>query len=386
MRVQVQTGKQWALITLFAAVMVLPLLGTLRGSRRQAGREGEQPVARPALTAAWASMAAFPGRWRAYMTNQFAGRDQLIRWHGLVKVRGLGVSSSPLVALGKEGWLFTNEGGALDCYRGLRPFDQAGLERWRRELQDRNDWLAARGIHYLVVVAPEAHWTYPEYLPGNVRPLGSARLDDFLAYMRRHSTVPVLDLRPALRAAKGLGRLYHQTDQHWNRLGGYIAYREIVGALDRWYPELAAPPLSAYRLTTTVRWRGGALARWLGLQDDLPEQFTNLTPREESPVQYLQPFDRAAAGVEVARRNAVLTRTPGAPLDGLVCFRDSFARAFIPFLSTHFRRSTYLWTWRVVFDPAYVERVRPQVVIQETVETSLLRDNLPIVTPWPAAR
>src|SRR5258708_4980205 len=48
----------------------------------------------------------FPGDFKYFFSDHFGFRSTLIRWHGLLKVRGLGVTSNPSVVLGKDGWLF----------------------------------------------------------------------------------------------------------------------------------------------------------------------------------------------------------------------------------------------------------------------------------------
>ena len=53
-----------------------------------------------------------------------------------------------------------------------------------------------------------------------------------------------------------------------------------------------------------------------------------------------------------------------------VIFHDSFALSLVRFLSEHFSRVAY--SWQDTFDPVVIERERPQVVIQEHVERSLM--------------
>ena len=59
----------------------------------------------------------------------------------------------------------------------------------------------------------------------------------------------------------------------------------------------------------------------------------------------------------------------GKPLKAVV-FRDSFCGALIPFLSDHFYRSVYIWHYPL--DKALVEAERPDVVILQMVERSLM--------------
>src|SRR5262249_28073941 len=123
------------------------------------------------------------------------------------------------VVLGRDGWLFySGEGAGAEPFSGpTGSFTQQELIGYQRLLEQRRDWLAQRGVGYLFVVAPNKQSIYPEYLPPGCN-LGPSqhRLDQFLAHMQQHSTVAVVDLRPALREAKRLAPTYFKTDTHWN--------------------------------------------------------------------------------------------------------------------------------------------------------------------------
>src|SRR5678816_4905717 len=80
---------------------------------------------------------------------------------------------------------------------------------------------------------------YPELMPASLRRLhDSYRADQFLAYMRAHSAVEILDLRPAILAAKPHELLYHHYDTHWNDRGALIGYQQIAHALRQWFPSI----------------------------------------------------------------------------------------------------------------------------------------------------
>src|SRR5690606_552685 len=119
-------------------------------------------------------------------------------------------------------------------------------EAWRQTLQDTYDWLTARGIAYLFVVPPDKHQVYPEEMPDSIRRNGHSRIDQLVHHLAAHTTVPVLDLRPALHEAKMQERVYHMTDTHWNDRGAYVGYARIMSALARDVPALAPVPRTMF--------------------------------------------------------------------------------------------------------------------------------------------
>jgi hypothetical protein len=350
-----------ALIAVFLLMLVLPPLGTIAGLQRATPEEENRPLASfPTLQMTWASWRAFPDAFTRYFEDNFAFRPALVRWQAAARVKALGVSPSTAVVKGRDGWWFYADDGAMQDYAEVRPFTVEELEGWRHALQDTSDWLAARGIAYLFVLAPDKHQVYPEYMPAAIRPAGRSRIDQLVEHLGRYSTVRVLDLRPALERAKAGDRIYHRTDTHWNELGAFAAYTAIVDALSQARPDLRPMPPALFS-PHHVRSDGLDLARMMRLTHVLEEDDVTLEwrrPRQASVVEPLQPNPN---GIDAR----IVTTAPDAALPRAVVFRDSFASAVIPFLAEHFSRALYLWQHNV--DPAAIDAERPDVVVHEIV-------------------
>jgi alginate O-acetyltransferase complex protein AlgJ len=347
------------LIALFVVVLVLPALGTALGLHA-IGASGENrtlaPFPRVATT--WTAWRAFPDAFTRYFEDNFAFRPLLVRWQAMVRLKALDVSPSPSVVKGRDGWLFYADDGAMDDYALARPFTPAELDAWRRTLQDTRDWLEARGIVYLFVMAPDKHQVYPEQMPATIRRNAHSRMDQLAAYLAEHSTVSVLDLRSALRQGKPTERIYHRTDTHWNDRGAYIGYAQILTALSRQLPALHVRPRAVFDARRVTR-EGLDLARMLGVSDLLGEDDLTLQPQRPREAQLVEPRVLNPYGTEAR----VVTTLADSSQPRAVVFRDSFGTALIPFLSEHFSRAVYLWQYNV--DPDVIARERPQVVIQE---------------------
>jgi alginate O-acetyltransferase complex protein AlgJ len=291
--------------------------------------------------------------------DHFGFRSALIRLNALVMYKGFGVSPSPLVRVGPDGWLCYAADYTLEDYRSAVAFKTGELEAWKRTLEKQRDWLARRGIRFLLVLACDKHVVYPESMPRSiVRHRRPYRLDELAEYLQANWTLKVVNLRDALQAARSTGRLYHRTDTHWNDLGAYVGYREMLLEITPWFPAVRPLPITAFD-TTTHETPGLDLAMMMGLEDRIPEQNIMLEPRQERLAQTVFPrapdedFNDATRIMEI----------PGSSLPRLVMFRDSFASALVPFLAEHFRRSVFVW--RYEFDAALIEREKPDVVVLE---------------------
>ena len=353
---------QRTLVAAFMAAILLPGIGTLIGvDRVSLAGENRNLAAAPAWPSTWSAARAFPDAFSRYFEDRFAFRARMVRWQARLRFQALHSSPSSDVVAGRDGWLYYAADGAREDFGRNEPFPSQELETWRLTLQHAQDWLAARGIAYLFVIAPDKHAVYPEFLPGSLHPVRDAsRIDDFVRYLARHSTVHVLDLRPALFEAKARERLYHRTDTHWNDRGAYVAYQQILLRLRPGVPSLVPLGREAFE-PREVRTPGMDLAGMLGLTDVLGEEDLTLQPRRPRAARTVEPARPDPHGMEAR----LVTEIPGSPLPRALIFRDSFGSALIPFLSEHFSRAVYLWQYDV--DPQIVAAERPDVVIQEWV-------------------
>jgi hypothetical protein len=367
------------LASVFLIGTSLPLAGLLLGLDSafvlaEKRRLADMPEIAPDRKA----LAEWPSKFETFFNDRFGFRKRLIHWLSAVKVWGLGVSSSPDVTLGRHGWLFL-AGSSVDYYRAIRPFSPEQLGRWRDMLQSRHDWLASRGIRYLVVFGPNKDSIYPEFMSASLNRVSrETRLDQLQEYLRAHSTVDVLDLREPLRRAKSGPPLYYPTDTHWNLLGGFIAYREILRALSAWFPKLQPLPRDAFREIRTIMPHGD-LADMLGLGDQWAACYYWLLPRSPRPIRRVNIDPKFSEGIpEAWWGRPFATECDAAEGPRALMFRDSFAEALIPFLSPHFRRIAFVIRYDSTsvfnFNKELIERERPKVVIQEMVERLLIVD------------
>ena len=368
-------GVAWSGVFLIS--IALPLAGMiLRLDSAFLLVENRVLASRPAMKLDRTNLAEFPGKFEVYFNDQFGFRKRLIHWLNTIKVAGLGVSPSPKVILGQDGWLFYG-GIYLDYYRAVAPFTRKNLEVWQVLLESRRDWLAARGIPYLLVIVPAKSTIYPEYMPRVYNRLSTqSRLDQLKAHLKTHSTLTILDLREPLLAAKLQGLVYYRTDTHWNNRGAYAGYVKITEALSTWFPELQAIPRSEFREQTFSE-PGRDLALMLAMSDYYWDSYSDLRLIKPNLAHEVR---RAADQATSQRQHRIghpdiVYEHPDQKRPRAVMFHDSFATPLVPLLSEHFQRIVF--SRQDSMERELVERERPNVVIQEIVERALMDQHLP---------
>lgn len=362
----------WLVIFLFGGLLWLPTVDFFSGiDRTQPPGENRLPAPTPRLLQKdFASVQTFLTASETYFNDHFGFRKRLIRWFQQWKQRLYHDQSVNKVVPGRNGWLFTGEQQMVDHFLGLAKFTPAQLKAWQTLLEKRRDWLAARGIKYLFVIPPDKQTIYPEELPQwllDAAPTNrETKLDQFLLYMREHSTVEILDLRPALFAAKKIAPPFLQNDTHWNLFGGFVACQEIVKTLTKQFPDLPPLRLEEFQWTNAPA-AGGDLARILGLAAAERNHF-KFQPGPALPA--LRTVDNPAFKSNWGIKTVFTVENPTPLRRKLVVFRDSFGEAWQPFLARSFQRTVFEVD-NHEFSSALIASNAPDVVINEILERYL---------------
>jgi len=361
------------LVAAFVIVISVPLAANLSGrDGGDAEAENRTLAPFPVLDRSLASMRALGPGLDAWFSDHFGFRSDLIRWYGESRYFGFGVSPSPMVIRGENGWLYYEEDGGIEDYANEPLLDAEALHAWHETVVRARDWCKARGIAYVFVIAPDKHKIYPEHYNPDIHPVTAvSRTDQVLEALA--DTGVAVDVRPAMMAAKDDDRLFHLTDTHWNDRGAFVAYQQIIEAVRKQRP--AVPPAhdrSTFNATSRIV-EGRDLAATIGLKRVLHEEDLRLLPKAGRGYKVLVP----AGGYATGGDPMVVTEIPGSTLPKAVVFRDSFTSALAPFLSEHFSRAVYLW--QNDFDASDVEKEHPDIVIQEIVGRHLY---VFYPTPW----
>ncbi|HEX5218982.1 MAG TPA: hypothetical protein VFZ59_05395 [Verrucomicrobiae bacterium] len=380
------------LIAFFLIALALPLAGKLvLPDRVLAGSENRRLAKFPKFDWHYKTLEAFPTAFEKYYNDQFGFRNQLIRWHHLTKLRVFGVSPSPKVVLGRDGWMFDRD---TVQYYTAPPLSVDALEKWQRFFDERQRFVTAKGHRFLLVLAPLPTTIYPEFLPDAIqREARESRLDQLIAHLRTHSTIPIVDLRESLRAGKSRERLYQRTDTHWNELGAYVGYTQIMSALATDFPELQPLPRSAFEIREKLT-PGGDIARLMGLSDLFPEQHFTFTRNGGGLARIAQWYPE---GSRIPMGFSMRTGDTNKPR--AIVYHDSFTfESLYPFLAENFSEVWFHWNhyfdpelgvklystkqkeefvWRPAAEPGLAGAEPPVIVILQIAERQLLYDAPP---------
>ena len=362
-----------AIILLFAAGILTQAYGFFfRDAAWPADENRPQNSPPPLLWKRWA-FHVFPYMFDAYFNDRVGYRSELLDLKRNITYDIMGETTSNIVWIGKNDWLFFDCVGKFPQVAALNGTLEPNVEAWASVLEKRRDWLAKRGIVYIVYIAREKSIIYPEYLPDSLqRHPPTDLVPGFLARLKQ-SNVPAIDPYRHLITAKptAIHPLYLMNDSHWSGTGMSVGYRPLAEELERAVTGYRAKPDTAFRFLPYVRLEAD-LTTALGLNPgDKTEPSAHCNESNDPSIEVAH--DDVAAllvsgGKPLAHLPSRRTVCPTATPRG-VMLHDSFGADFRRMFSSDFQRLTAAGTYG--FPTALIEAEKPDVVIQLFVDRVL---------------
>ena len=367
------TFLQKLCIGIFLTLLLLPMIGqTVSVGTGVTATEMRVPNALPGLPGTIQEISVLPQRFEAWLKDHFGFRNHLVLANNLIRVKVFGQSTSPLVVLGRNGWLFYTGEHAFEQTRGIDRFTPEELDRWIDVMERRQAWLAERGIPMLMVAIPNKERVYRENLPAwatEVNP--ESRMDQITRRLaERHSPLVFKDMTADLVAARKDMKVYFQADTHWTAEAAFmIGYQRIAEWIKTVCPDFTPlTPADMKRVHATQQGADLDLARMLGLAAVYQE--------EDVRYELLGPSKLRGSDASLPNgivHNILRADRPNAP--SVVWFRDSFTIAMFPHIAESFRKAVITEHKGLRFDKPLIDEHKPDVVVYQFVERSF---NAPI--------
>jgi hypothetical protein len=356
------------IILIFCTAIFIPLsIGIFVKDKAISQLEKRKLSQLPEIPKTIKDIKAFPQLFNNYYSDHFGLREWFSKYAYKLKAK-YSMSPSKDVTIGKNGWLFLGSikkgynryEDPIGDVMNLNLYSQQELKQFAKYIVGLNAWLNEKGIKYIFVIAPNKHTIYFDQLPDYISKLNDrSATDQLIEYLKKHTDVPVVDLRNKLIKAKEKHQLYYKNDTHWNHYAANIAQYEIMKEIEKLFPNQIQPEMK--KLRDGIR-SGGDLASFIGIhgvKEHNPEPIF-----EQTCIPTRHPHD--------AKDRATHTLICDDQKLNAVIFRDSFFVALQPYFSRKFKRSTYI-LGKLNYSSLikYIELEKPDIIIEEWVERLL---------------
>lgn len=292
---------------------------------------------------------------------------------------------------GREGWIKLKNGterfiGKTEV-NGIFTVDDRMMQVWKgydKEFIDKN--LAAinkfteknSDIPVYFMLAPTSQEIYSDLLP-ECTPIGSQQ--EMNNYCRENLECGYIDIFPTLKSHSD-EYIYYRTDHHWTSYGAYLAYAEAAKSLG-----YQATPLSSFDIEHASNdFRGTLYSKTLddSITPDIIDYYHNtagtdltLTINDGMSVneydslyfrEYLDVKDKYSSFMGTNSPVMTITSEKSNNEQSILVFKDSYAHAFIPFLTSHYSKIT-------VLDMRYINAGYSTLVNMEEYDSVLILYN-----------
>ncbi len=366
--------SSFLLVAVFVVVILTPLLITTFGKGAEFSvAENRNLASLPALDRAAGEIKSIPKLIDQYYADHFGLRAWFTKFYKRAKY-SIGDSTSLIYTIGKDGWLFLGSiRGDIAGYQDPMGDARNATLYSPKELKEVGDyltalkqWLNDQNIEYVLVIAPNKHTIYSEYLPDYIDKVNDrSAADQLVGYLKAYTNVSVVDLRGPLLREKGEQLLYYKTGTHWNFRGANIAQYEIMKVIEGMFPTRISPELygdSIFRLEVST---DVGLEHMAGIKVEPPHY--SPYPDFEGDGKVVKEgkrwnFDRGSLPTNVNH---------GQELNAVI-LRDSFFVALEPYFNRKFKSSTQITaqsSHAVLM--GVIREKKPDIIIEEWAERIL---------------
>lgn len=301
----------------------------------------------------------YPPLYTEFFNDHFPFRPELIKDYTWFNYFVLDKSPKPdYVMIGKNHWLYLVP-REKTLYTGYPTVSDSGIRNIGKYLDERTKWHLERGIRFYVAFAPMKPEIYPEYNPPSFLRAEKTVTDKITGEIRKYPDIRFIELKPALLEAKKNARIYWARDNHWNSIGAFAAYREIMKSIRQDFPNARFIPEKEVSFRDTVVHYG--LTEVFNLGEELGDTIYHPTisnshaKKIQDEVYFWDPPEGCWKTV---------TETAVSDRPKALIFRDSFTNFMMPFLDESFSKTVYIFDkWNYDYHREVVENVKPDLVI-----------------------
>lgn len=358
---QIKRIESFVGIVFMVCLAGMILINLLVPDKEMSQEENRMLASRPKLTWSSVSSGDFMEKYESYQADQFAGRNgwrslqvTLSRLGGAREVNG--------VLLGKHKQL-------------LEEIETPDQEALTANLKAINSFVQKhQGVKTNMLLVPDAATILPDTLPSLATVADQTRM---ISQVKRELEPSVNWIDAAATLNKHAEeKIYYKTDHHWTSLGAFYVFGAAAESLG--IKTDATSTFASYPVSTSFN---GTLAAKSGCRLDEKEQIDIYVPKEADNDLVVNYVDEQRKTTSLYDSSKLKTRDQYAVFLGgntsvidiktvseskkrLLVVKDSFANAFIPFLTPYYREI-------VIVDPRYCTGT-----MDEIMETYKITDAL----------
>jgi hypothetical protein len=304
-----------------------------------------------------------------YLNDRFGFRNESIIIINNLNYKLFKKAEINNVLFGKDGWLYYLKNEGHDTFADFNKsniLSENNLKKIYLQLESRFNWCKSNGIEFFFIIAPLKHSIYPEYYPFP-RPTGESRTDQIINNMPEHLRDRIIDLRNDFLLKKDSSDtdLYYKVGVHWNYLGSFYAYNNLLKKIRGHFQDINFPGIEF----NINKYEDPGEDSWLTKLHlyKFPEFKQNVVNYE--PVYGWDNYYNVSMN-----ERSIVTENKNHGLPRAIVFRDSFFNWMMPYASAGiFSSAEYFWRQFSEDYKEYILSEKPDIIVWEVFEAYLDR-------------
>lgn len=372
--------KDLTLIVVFLTLLIIPgSIGLIGNEDIDSVSENRSLKQRPVLSIgncsadqgivfrvkeSWGAVMNYKDEYDNYYSDNFYLKSILFKAYYFIKTDVFGVDAIPeKVVRGKNGWLFLGESHSqiISKSKGFSNFPAHTLEVLHNNLESEDEWLNRNNIEYYIAVAPNKLSIYSNQLP-IVSTSNQQTFQQFKSICEK-LRISCIDMSAGMDTNSN--RLFHKTNTHWNELGAFIGYKNLIKEIRLAHPDVPLLEEKDFILSNEVSYEED-LSKMLDTKIEEVRLLMRLKNKTASMVKSRllvpQNFTRIPSDYEMRYQSSANSLK-------VLVFRDSFCTTLKDKIAESFGETVLIWSHK--FDKQLILDEQPDIVIREIVERSL---------------
>lgn len=164
----------------------------------------------------------FFNEFNEYLLDNFNFRSQMVEINTIVQEKLFGISAESQVILGENDWLYFDK--TVDDYSRRSTLSDLEIQKIKQCLSLINEYVTLNGSDFRFTIAPNKNSIYPENMPYNYMQMDTKSNLELLEQELDQDVY--INMFQILSGSKE--QVYLKRDSHWNNLGAYIGFQEIL--------------------------------------------------------------------------------------------------------------------------------------------------------------
>ena len=292
-----------------------------------------------------------------YFSDRFCGRTYIINQYKLLKTVINSRTSffhNNYIIEGKDKWYFIRIKNKRNI-PGICQFSAEDMKIHLETLKQFNEWCKKHDIKFYYFIAPDKRQVYDDKYVYKSYDDAPTDISPWVDYIRSKSDINVIYPLNVLKKKKSEDVIYYPKDTHWNYLGAYYGYAELMNFIKKDFADIVVFKPEKYTEET-----GGL--------DDLKHFAPEIKIKDNSI--YKQPLLPDNKKLKSRLEKAYNEKNKNGKYNALI-LRDSFSAALLDYCFSTFRNTRAYWRYSLTAqDIRDIEKNKnkPDIIILEHVE------------------